>query len=205
MPFAQNSVPARWKSFIWSVFWSAVLTALARMLIGENNPCFQVVNDEGWIRAITGLIWVWLLLFLFFDSNRNRLILLGCSVILGAVLIPNVLRSKIAAGESAAVGHMKNLAWEVEAYKKQHPEEGYPKNLPTIASSSQAVRAEKLYEIVYKTVHSNPGGPADRFLIQETPRWRQCGYIRSFAISEDGVLHYTVEMRSATASDQAIQ
>ncbi len=205
MTLAQDRGPVLWKAFLWSAFWSAILTALARWLIDENNPCFQVLNDEAWIRTITGLIWFWLLLFLFFDSNRNRLILLGCSVIFGAVLVPNVLHSRIAAGESAAVGHIRNLAWEVEAYRKQHPEEGYPKNLPTISSSSQAVRAEKLYEIVYKTVHSNPGGPADKFLIQETPRWRPCGFIRSFAVSEDGLIHYVVEMRPATVSDPAIQ
>jgi len=175
-----------------------------RWIVNSNNPCFEVVNNEELIRTIMVSIWIWLLLFLFFASNRSRLILLVFSLIILAFAL-NVDRSPLAAGESAAVGHMKNLAWEVEAYRKQHPEEGYPKTLPTITSLSQAVKAEKLYEIGYKTFHSNPDGPADGYLIQITPIWRQCGYVRSFLVNQGGMIHFTLDPRPATASDPTIQ
>src|SRR5229473_3549000 len=194
MALPVNRDPIRWKTFVWSVFWSAVLTALVRWMIESNNPCLRVVNGEEWIQAITVLIWFWLLLFLFFNSNRSRFILLACTLALLAFAL-NVDRFPIAAGESAVVRHLKNLAQEIDTYRKQHPNEGYPPNLPKISSFSYAVKAEKLYKIEYKTFHSNPGGPVDGYLIEVTPLWRDCGYIRSFTRTQDGLIHYTLEAR----------
>jgi hypothetical protein len=205
MTFAPISSPARWKAFLWSAFWSAVLTMFVRWTIERNNPCFHVVNDEASIRAITILIWFWLLLFLFFDSNRNRFILFSGSLILAAFLIPTYSGSKIASGEIAAVQHLRDLQQDIDAYGKQHPSEGYPLNLPKLSPSGYATKAEKLYKFEYKTFHSSSGGPADGYVIEVTPYWRDCGYIRSFTRAQDGLIHFTMEARPATVLDQAIQ
>jgi len=103
MPIAQNRGHFRWKAFAWSVFWSAILTALIRWMVEANNPCLRVVNGEESIRTITVLIWVWLLLFLFFDSNRSRFILLACSIFVFAFSL-NVDSFPIAAGNLQQLG-----------------------------------------------------------------------------------------------------
>src|SRR5579862_2508117 len=198
MTLAPISRPTRWKAFLWSALWSTGLTVFVRWIIEGNNPCFHVVNEEASIRAITIFIWLWLLLFLFFDSNRNRFILFSASFIIAGLLIPNVLRSKIAPGEIAAVQHLRDLQQIVDAYGKQHPNEGYPLSLPKLPPSGYTAKAEKLYKFEYKTSHSSSTGPADGYLIEVTPYWRDCGYIRSFTRAQDGLIHFTMQARPAT-------
>lgn len=204
MPLTQNSDRAAWRVFAWSAFWSSILTAFVRWMIAAGNPCFRILNSDEWVWTITGVIWIWLLLFLFFASNRSRLVLLASTVAI-QVFTPNADRFRNAAGESAVVGHLRNLTGQMESYRKAHPQEGYPSRLPQISSSSHTAEAERLYEFELQFVHSKPDGPADGYLVLATPRSRECGYIRSFTASQDGRIHFTSEFRPATASDVALQ
>ena len=192
------------KALFWAALWSTVLTTFIILAIEANNQCFLIVNGATWVWMIAILIWFWLLLFLFFDSNRSRLILMGCSVLV-LLLLPNVDRLPVIAGEVTAVKHLRGLAQAIESYRKEHPLEGYPPNLPKISSSNYAAEPEKLYKIDFITSRSRPGGPTDGFLIQATPVWRECGYVRSFAVTDDGQIHFTIEMRPATKTDAVVQ
>lgn len=188
------------RSFCWAALWSAVLTAFIVSAIEASSKCFLVVHDVIQVWAIAALIWLWILLFLFFDSNRSRLILTGCTV-LAFMAVPHVDSLPGLAGEVAALSRLRELAQGVESYRKEHPLAGFPSNLPNTSTSRYAAETEKLYKMDFTTSRSKPDGPTDGFLIQATPVWRECGYLRSFAASDDGHIHFTIEMRPATKAD----
>lgn len=193
----------RLKAVLWAVLWSTVLTTFMVFAIQANNRCFLIVNGASWMWTISGLLWFWILLFLFL-GNRGRLILLGFTVLV-FLAYGNVDRFPIAVGETRAVMHIRRLSQAVDSYRRDHPVEGFPASLPTISKGEDTESTEKLYEIVYTASRSNPGGPVDRFVIQANPLWRDCGYVRSFATADEGEIHFTLEPRPATKSDRTIQ
>jgi hypothetical protein len=83
--------------------------------------------------------------------------------------------------------------------------EGFPASLPPISKGDEAESTDKFYKVDYTTSRSNPSGPADRFVIQANPLRRDCGFVRSFAVTDDGKIHFTVDPRPATKSDQTLQ
>jgi hypothetical protein len=191
------------KSVLWAGLWSTVLTTFIAFAIEANNRCFLIVNGAGWMWTISGLIWFWLWLFVLF-GNRGRSILVGVTVF-AFLAAPNVDRFPTAAGEARAVGHLRSLAQAVDAYRNDHATEGFPAGLPTISKGEDTESTHNLYKIDYTTSRSNSSGPIDGFLIQATPMWRECGFVRSFAIGDDRETHYTIEPRPATKSDNTIQ
>ena len=191
------------KAVLWAALWSTVLTIFLVFGIQSNNRCFLIVNGASWMWTISGLMWFWLLLFLLF-GNRGRLILLGFTLLV-LLAYPNVDRFPIAVGEARAVLHLRRLSQAVDSYRREHPIEGFPANLPPISKGDETESTEKLYKVEYTASRSNSSGPTDRFVIQVNPLWRDCGFVRSFAATDDGEIHFTVEPRSATKSDKALQ
>jgi len=82
--------------------------------------------------------------------------------------------------------------------------EGFPASLPPISKGDDTVSTVKLYKLDYTTSRSNSSGPVDRFVIQVNPLWRDCGFVRSFAVTDDGEIHFTVDPRPATKSDKTL-
>jgi hypothetical protein len=83
--------------------------------------------------------------------------------------------------------------------------EGFPASLPLISKSNDTESTDKLYKIDYATSRSDSAGPTDRFVIQANPLWRDCGFVRSFVVTDDGQIHFTVEPRPAAKSDETLQ
>jgi hypothetical protein len=203
MTEASNKRLERLKALLWASLWSTVLTTFIALAIEANNRCFLIVNGAAWMWTICGLIWFWILLFQL-SGNRGRLILVGVTLF-AFLAAPNVDRFPVSAGEARAVGNLRMLSQAVDAYRRDHPTEGFPASLPTISKSDDTESTSRLYKIDYTTSRSNSGGPIDGFLIQATPVWRECGFVRSFAISDDEETHFTIEPRSATKSDKTLQ
>lgn len=154
--------------------------------------------------AISGLMWFWILLFFLF-SNRGRLALLGCTLlVLLAYASVNVDRFPSAAAEARAVMHLRRLSQAVDSYRREHPAEGFPASLPTISKGDDTESTEKFYKIAYAASMSNSGGAVERFVIQVKSLWRDCGYARSFMTTEEGKIHFTVEPRPARVSDPTL-
>ena len=189
-----------WKA----VLWSTVLTTFIVFAIQASNRCFLLVNGAGWMLAISGLMWFWILLFFLF-SNRGRLALLGCTLlVLLAYANVNVDRFPIGAAEARAVMHLRRMSQAADSYRREHPVEGFPASLPTISKGDDTESTERLYKIAYAASMSNSGGPVDRLVIQVNPLWRDCGYARSFVTTEEGKIHSTVEPRPARISDPTL-
>jgi hypothetical protein len=170
--------------------------------IEANNRCFLIVNGAGWMWTISGLMWFWLLLFLLF-GNSGRLILLGFTLLF-LLAFGTVHRSPISVGEVRAVMDLHRLSRAVESYRREHPMQGFPASLPSISKGDDTESTEKLFKVDYTTSRSNSSGPIDRFVIQASPLWRECGFVRSFAATDDGEIHFTIEPRPATKSDEAL-
>jgi hypothetical protein len=179
------------KALCWAALWSAVLTTFIVFAIQSNNRCFLIVNGASWIWMLAIAIWLWFFFFLFFNSNRSRLILIGSSALI-CLAMPNVDRSPVAVGEASVVGRLRELAHAVKVYQADHPLEGFPSNLPMVPPSKDAAKVVTRYEIQFTTSRSKPGGPVDGFVLQATPLWRECGYVRSFAVTDDNQIHFTI-------------
>jgi hypothetical protein len=189
------------KAVLWATLWSTVLTTFIVFAIQANNRCFLIVNGASWMWTISGLMWLWLLLFLLI-GNRGRLILFGLTLLV-LLAYPNVDRFPIGVGEARAVMHLRRLLQAVDSYRREHPIEGFPSSLPPISKGDDTESTEKLYKVDYTVSRSNSSGPVDSFVIQVNPLWRDCGFVRSFAAADDGEIHFTVEPRPATKSDKA--
>ena len=191
------------KAVLWATLWSTVLTTFIVFAIQANKRCFLIVNGASWMWTVSGLMWFWLLLFLLF-GNRGRLILSGLTLLV-LLAYPNVDRFPISVGEARAVMHLRRLSQAVDSYRREHPIEGFPASLPPISKGDDTESTEKLYRVDYTASRSNSNGPTDRFVIQANPLWRHCGFVRSFAATDDGEIHFTVEPRPATKSDKALE
>jgi hypothetical protein len=83
--------------------------------------------------------------------------------------------------------------------------EGFPMSFPPISKGDDTESTEKFYKVDYTTSRSKSSGPVDGFVIQANPLWRDCGFVRSFAITDDGAIHFTVDPRPATKSDKTLE
>jgi len=188
---------AKLHGLAWAILWSVLFTALL----------FQArAQDFCYVRLSTSLeLWTtWslagLLLLVFFAlGNRGRLFLAACGF-LAWILFPHVTSLRGAAVEAQAVAEMRAISGELRIEHEKHPSVGFPTRLPRMP----AERIERLYRISYQAASSVPGGPADLFLLQFVPVYRECGCVRSFAATQDGVIHFAIEDRPATPSDPSI-
>ncbi len=197
MPSDPNrSVPAL-RAWLWAIVWSTLFTGLFLATMRSSDSCFFLINSLEYVWTIVGLAWIWLCLF-FLLGNRGRLGLVACTVLVTFPIL-QADRFPASAAEARAVVELRSMAQTVEAYRNEHPQQGYPAILPKQPSDS----LKKLYEIKYQTSRTKVDGPVDAFLIQVTPTWSEC-VVRSFAVAEDGQIHFVINRRPATKADPAI-
>lgn len=109
------------RSWIWAAVWS---TVFAWLYLGmrKADTCFDVINGREYIWTTTGVTWIWLYLFFLF-ANRGRLILLGCSIFV-VLAMSHIERAPTAVLEAGAVVELRSMAQAVEAFKREHPQQG---------------------------------------------------------------------------------
>ena len=163
----------------------------------SSDSCFFLINSREYVWTIRGLAWIWLCLF-FLLGNRGRLGLLACSVLVAFPIWP-ADRFPSAVVEARAVVELRSMAQAAETYRTEHPQQRYPAVLLKKPSDS----LKKLYEIEYQTSRTKVDGPIDVFLIQVTPTWSEC-VVRSFAVAEDGQIHFVINRRPATKADPVL-
>jgi hypothetical protein len=140
----------------------------------------------------------WLVLFLAVRTKWRILLLV---VTIPAIILHfglNGTPEMNASAESGAVEALRQMQSSLHAHHDQRDQQGYPDALPTVKLSHPA--AQKYYRFEYV-----PSRSADRkivsYLIQATPARRDCDFPRSFTITDDGRVFWTVEPRAATPSD----
>src|SRR5947209_13684279 len=141
-------------------------------------------------------------------SLIELLIVVAIILIIAAIAIPNLLRAKISANESSAVGSVRNLITAEISYSTSFPQAGYAVNIlalgpgagnQTCPAAGPAVANACLIDAVlaggtksgygFQTLGQNPvGGANTSFSAGAVPvTYNQTG-TREFCAFEDGVL-----------------
>jgi hypothetical protein len=177
--------------------WSAFATLLLFLAVNWDG-CWLFRHKPGDILAFV-CSFAWLVMF-FVLRARWRLLFLIVTVPL-TVLLTGFWTSGIAemnaAAESAAVTALHQMQSSLHGYGGEHAPQGYPEALPTVKLSFPAL---KYYRFNYVPIRGPRGGILN-YLIQAIPTRRACGFHRSFTISDDGRVFWTLEPRAATLSD----
>jgi prepilin-type N-terminal cleavage/methylation domain-containing protein len=104
-------------------------------------------------------------------SLIELLIVVAIILIIAAIAIPNLLRSKMAANEAATVQSLRNVTVALSAYNTTYPQCGYPDTLDKLKPGS-------------------PTGPAQAGLldgIMANDTFQRSGYVYTYALtSGDG-------------------
>jgi len=179
-----------------AVTWSAVLTLIL----------FAVANWHGcWLfrHGFRGLVvflypLVWLVLFLALRTKWRIVLLLVTIPAVVQIVGFHGIAEMNAGAESGVVEALHQMQSSLQAYHDDHGQQGYPDALPTERLSY--LPAQKYYRFAYVPSRSGDGRIVS-YLIQATPARRDCSFPRSFTITDDGRVFWTVEPRAATPSD----
>ena len=127
-------------------------------------------------------------------------------LIIAAIAIPNLLRSRIAANESSAVGQLRTINVAEITYAASYPNAGFSTSLealggstPCTASSTTACLIDQVlasgqksgYRFTYQTQDSDADGTIDAYFVEAVPVETGTTGVRSFCSDESGVIRYT--------------
>ena len=114
-------------------------------------------------------------------------------LIIAAIAIPNLLKTKIAANEASAVGSVRNLVTAEAAYRSKHEDLGFTCSLSDLASvglgSTLASGQKSGYVFELQNCSSETqGGPVSKFQVSAAPlKFNQTG-VRAFCADQEGVI-----------------
>ena len=74
-------------------------------------------------------------------SLIELLIVVAIILIIAAIAIPNLLRSRMAANEASAVGSLRTINTSAVTYSSTYPANGYPASLAALGTSGAATSA----------------------------------------------------------------
>jgi hypothetical protein len=106
-----------------------------------------------------------------------------------------------AAPESAAVQALHQIQSNLQSFDIEHQQKAYPDALPAITLSHLA---QKFYRFEYISNRA-VDGKVRSYLVQAIPARRGCDLNRSFTITSDDKIFWTLEPRAATPTDTLLQ
>jgi type IV pilus assembly protein PilA len=137
-------------------------------------------------------------------SLIELLIVVAIILIIAGIAIPNLLRARIAANESAAAESVRQIATAEIAYNAAYPTDGYSTNLAALGgpasncapTSTTACFIDSVLSAGSKSGYtffaagfSTGSGPNTTFVSSSAPQsFNQTG-VRDFCITTDGVMH----------------
>ena len=159
-------------------------------------------------------------------SLIELLIVVAIILIIAAIAIPNLLRSRIAANESSAVGSIRSVNTAEVTYASTYPTEGFSDDLPSLggaacvaptstgaclidnvlANATGAATPKSGYFFVYAPVAAGGGGTINvgYSVIGNAAAQGQSG-TRSFFSDQSGVIRFKAVGPGAAATDLALQ
>jgi hypothetical protein len=182
----------------WSrvVLWAS-LVAVILFVPADRNGCgfFRYGAMEF---AHFGYALAWMVIF-FVLRTRWRLLLL-------VVTVPVVLfffglhgiPEENAGPEAAAVAGLREIQSNLQTYRSEHQQ--FPASLPSARLSAYS---QKFYKYEYVPSHGTSGEMG--YVVQATPRRRDCDFYVSFTITDDGKVFYTYQPRAATTADKILE
>ena len=135
-------------------------------------------------------------------------------LIIAAIAIPNLLRSRMAANEASAVGSLHTYNTAMVTYSGACPDIGYPTSLESLGpgtkdcSHMDLVNAQlasqdpvsRGYRFTY-TPHRDPGQIATRYQIVATPVNPGVTGVRQFFTDDSGVIRFSTNGSANVESD----
>jgi len=135
-------------------------------------------------------------------------------LIIAAIAIPNLLRSRMVANEASAVGSLHTYNTAMVTYSGACPDIGYPTSLESLGpgtkdcSHMDLVNAQlasqdpvsRGYRFIY-TPHRDPGQIATRYQIVATPVNPGATGVRQFFTDESGVIRFSTNGSANVESD----
>ena len=151
-------------------------------------------------------------------SLIELLIVVAIILIISAIAIPNLLRSRISANEASAVGSIRTINASAVMYTATFPNVGYPPTLaamggpvsPCAASSAQACLLDEVLasgtKSGYTFVWAGDGNvPSVGYTISGTPVSVGGTGQRMFCSDQSGVIRYDVSGAGCTTASLALQ
>lgn len=153
-------------------------------------------------------------------SLIELLIVVAIILIIAAIAIPNLLKARISANESSAVGSIRALTTANIQYFVQCPANGFPAALAnlgpgagtcaaaSIIDSSLASGIKSGYTITYTPGAANVAGIISTYTILAVPITVSVTGQRAFCSIQDGVIHYNqggVACNANVGGDPALQ
>ena len=147
-------------------------------------------------------------------SLIELLIVVAIILIIAAIAIPNLLRSRIAANEASAVGSIRTINTSEVTYASTYPDAGFGL-LTALGGAGGSVTGAGLLDSVLSsgtksgyvfavvTSGATGTGPATIFTVTGDPQNSQTGQ-RHFYSDQSGVIRYNVS-QPASASDGPLQ
>jgi type IV pilus assembly protein PilA len=150
-------------------------------------------------------------------SLIELLIVVAIILIIAAIAIPNLLRSRIAANESSAVGSIRTINTAEVTYASTYPDVGYPAGLaelggaePCIPTTATACIIDQVLAAGTKSGYNFQavgGGAVPRVLFTNNaaPVVPNQSGIRSFCSDQSGVIRFDPAGALCDGTDTALQ
>jgi type IV pilus assembly protein PilA len=151
-------------------------------------------------------------------SLIELLIVVAIILIIAAIAIPNLLRSRMAANEASAVGSIRTINTSAVTYSSTYPNDGFPATLGALGGASPCAGATStaacLLDAVlasgtksgYTFVWTGDGNtPSVGYSITGTPVTVGTTGQRMFFSDQSGVIRYAASGAGATAASPAQQ
>jgi len=143
-------------------------------------------------------------------SLIELLIVVAIILIIAAIAIPNLLRSRMAANEASAVGSLRTLNTACVTYSTTYQSNGYPASLAAMgpAASATSATADLIDSVLsggtksgYTFTFTGDGNtPSVGYSIVANPTSRGTSGQRGFYTNQSGVIRYDPTASATSAS-----
>ena len=150
-------------------------------------------------------------------SLIELLIVVAIILIIAAIAIPNLLRSKMAANESSAVGSMRTINTAEVSYETAYPNQGFSVSLAalggaspcTVATTAAACLIDNTLALAnsaataksgYWFTYAFAGGPPSTYTMTGQPSSAGSTGQRGFFTDQTGVIRYAISGAATVAS-----
>jgi type IV pilus assembly protein PilA len=150
-------------------------------------------------------------------SLIELLIVVAIILIIAAIAIPNLLRSRMAANEASAVGSIRTINTSAVTYSTTYPNDGFPASLaalggatPCTATSTNSCLLDAVLAAGTKSGYTfawttDGNTPSVGYSITGTPVNVGTTGQRMFFSDQSGVIRYAASGSGATAASPALQ
>jgi type IV pilus assembly protein PilA len=148
-------------------------------------------------------------------SLIELLIVVAIILIIAAIAIPNLLRSRMAANEASAVGSIRSINTAAVTYSTTYPAAGYPITLAQLqpATSASSTSADLIDSVLsggtksgyqFSMAQVGSGTPVTGYSVNGDPVSPNTSGTRGFYSDQSGVIRY-FSASGAKSSDSPLQ